>query len=121
MRHFDTTSIGIYSPELRQAQKAVEDARGLRSCAKPVNMALPGLYRGGPYTGSWSPRGDKLGCGLSWVLGSTHNVFAWAQIGIQFSNEIGSPVLTSVSFVLTAGKTEDTSHCSQALLSAGLR
>lgn len=80
MRHLDVTAVGIHSPELRQAQKALEKAWGLHSCAAPANMALSGLQQGGPYTVYQSPRGGKLGCGFSWILESTHNFFAWAQI-----------------------------------------
>ena len=71
MRHLGATAVGIRSPELRQAQKALEKAWGLHSCAAPANMALSGLQQGGPYTAYQSPRGGKLGCGFSWILEST--------------------------------------------------
>lgn len=46
MRHFDTTAVGICSPELRQARKALEGPWGLRSCAAPASMALPQVCAG---------------------------------------------------------------------------
>lgn len=121
MRHCDTTAVGICSPELRQARKALEEARGLRSRAVPANMALPGLHRGGPYTGSWSPRGGKLGCGLSWILESTLNFFHMGS-GMSLAPTYNSVPKCShlFPFYCPAGKIKDTPHHSQALFSLGL-
>lgn len=64
-------------PELRQARKSLEEEWGLRICAVPANVAL---HWDVLILGHEDPEKVKLGGGLSWVLESTHNFFAWAQV-----------------------------------------